>query len=61
MSTVEAAFYGACDGDLSVGQIADALAQLLEASPDATRDEVLGCARELLATGFFEVSSDSLV
>jgi hypothetical protein len=53
MSTVEAAFYGACDGELTVGQIADALAMLLEADIDATRREVVTAARDLLTTGFF--------
>ncbi len=53
MSTVEAAFYGACDGELTVGQIADAVAMLLEADVDATRREVVAAARDLLTTGFF--------
>ena len=56
VSTVEAAFYGACDGELTVGQIADALAVLLESDPAATTREVLTAARDLVGTGFFEVS-----
>jgi uncharacterized metal-binding protein len=55
MSTVEAAFYGACDGELTVGQIADAVAMLLEADRRAVRAEVRAAARDLLTTGFFTV------
>jgi hypothetical protein len=55
MSTVTAAFYGACDGELTAGQIADALVVLLETSPEATRDEIVEAARDLLLTGFFVV------
>lgn len=54
MDTVEAAFYGACDGELTVGQIADAVAVLLELEPEAVRSEVVATARELMVTGFFE-------
>jgi hypothetical protein len=57
LSTVEAAFYGACDGELAVGQIADAVAVLLEADMQATRREVVAVARDLLATGFFTVAT----
>ncbi len=56
MTTVEAAFYGACDGELSVGQIADALVVLLETDPTEIRDEVAKAARDLLVTGFFTVA-----
>jgi hypothetical protein len=57
LSTVEAAFYGACDGELAVGQIADAVAVLLEADVQATRREVVEVARDLLATGFFTIAT----
>jgi hypothetical protein len=53
MTTVEAAFYGACDGELTVGQIADAVAMLLDSDVAATRREVVDAARDLLTTGFF--------
>ena len=53
MSTVEAAFYGACDGELGVGQISDALAVLLGLDTRETRAEVVAATRDLLATGFF--------
>ncbi len=55
MTTVEAAFYGACDGELTVGQIADAVAMLLDSDVAATRREVVDAARDLLTTGFFAV------
>ncbi|MDP3890766.1 class I SAM-dependent methyltransferase [Nocardioides sp.] len=50
--TVEAALVGACDGELSVGQILDALAQLLELDADAIRATYLPTVRELVAEGF---------
>jgi hypothetical protein len=50
--TVEAALVGACDGDLSVGQILDALAQLLELDAVQTRETYLPVVRELVAEGF---------
>lgn len=52
--TVEAALVGACDGDLAVGQILDALAQLLDADPVGTRDAYVDAVRELVADGFLE-------
>ncbi len=52
--TVEAAVVGACDGDLALGQIADAVAQILDRDAGEVRAEVLGQARELLAEGFLE-------
>ncbi len=52
--TVEAALVGACDGELSVGQILDALAQLLELDPVQTRATYLPVVRELLVEGFLE-------
>ena len=45
VDTVEAAFVGACDGELSVGQIIAALAQLLEQDVDDVRRDVLPLAR----------------
>jgi hypothetical protein len=52
--TVEAALVGACDGELAVGQILDALAQLLDADPAETRAQYAGAVRELVAEGFLE-------
>jgi len=50
--TVEAALVGACDGDLTLGQILDALAQLLEQDPAHIRETYLPVARDLLREGF---------
>lgn len=52
VDTLEAAFVGACDGDLSVGQIVGALAQILGRDVDDVRREVLTAADELVAEGF---------
>ena len=43
---------GACDGELSVGQILDAVAQLLEVDPAETRATYLPAAQELADHGF---------
>ncbi len=50
--TVEAALVGACDGDLSVGQILGAVAGLLGADPVATRTTYLPIVQDLVAEGF---------
>ncbi|WP_246159971.1 N5-glutamine methyltransferase family protein [Microbacterium rhizomatis] len=47
-----AALVGACDGDLPVGTLIEAIAQLLEADPAALRAELLPKVRELVFTGF---------
>ncbi len=52
--TVEAALVGACDGELTVGQILDALAELLELDAAQTRTTYLPAVRELVAEGFLE-------
>jgi methylase of polypeptide subunit release factors len=52
VGTVEAAVAGASDGDLSVGQLLAALAQLLE---DEAVEGRLDGVRELLAEGFLEL------
>ena len=54
VDTVEAALVGACDGELSVGQILDALAQLLDRDPEATRTTYLPAVRELVLDGFLQ-------
>jgi Methyltransferase small domain len=54
VDTVEAALVGACDGDLSVGQILDALAQILERDPAELRATCLPVVRDLVAEGFLE-------
>ena len=47
-----AALVGACDGDLPVGVLVDAIAQLLGADAAALRADLLPRVRELLFTGF---------
>ena len=54
--TVEAAFLGACDGDLSVGQLLGALAALLERDEADLRQTYLPVVRELVGEGFLQVS-----
>jgi len=50
--TVVAALVGACDGELSVGQILAALADLLDLDPDESRTTYLTVVRELVEDGF---------
>ncbi len=47
-----AALVGACDGDLPVGVLVDAIASLLEVDAAELRGELLPAVRELLFTGF---------
>jgi methylase of polypeptide subunit release factors len=47
-----AALVGACDGDLPVGALVDAIAQLLEVDATELRADVLPRVRELIVTGF---------
>jgi hypothetical protein len=54
--TVEAAFLGACDGDLTVGQLLGALGALLERDEAELRETYLPVVRELVGEGFLEVS-----
>lgn len=55
--TAEAALVGACDGDLTLGVILDALAELLEESPKAMRQRLLPAVRDLVVEGFLQVVS----
>ena len=50
--TVEAGLVGACDGDLTVGQILDALATLLGEDAADAAARTGGAVRELVADGF---------
>jgi len=52
VDTVEAGLVGASDGDLTIGQILDALASLLGRDPVEVRNGYLPVARELLVEGF---------
>ncbi len=54
VDTVEAALVGACDGELTVGQILDAIAQLLELDPVRTRATYQPVVRELVVEGFLD-------
>lgn len=60
VDTVEAALVGACDGELTVAQILDALAQLLQdplgEDPEPRGTPDLAGVRELLSEGFLELS-----
>ncbi len=47
-----AAIVGACDGDLPVGSLVDAIAQLLDVDAAELRADVLPRVRELVVTGF---------
>jgi hypothetical protein len=50
--TVEAALVGACDGQLTVGQVLDAIAELLGLDVGEVRSTYLPVVRELVADGF---------
>ncbi|MGW0230765.1 DUF7059 domain-containing protein [Actinopolymorpha singaporensis] len=52
VDTAEGGFVGACDGELTVGQISDALATLLEEEPARMRGRLLPRARQLYAEGY---------
>ncbi len=49
-----AAAVGACDGDLSLSQIADALATILEVEPDACAEALVQGVRELVWLGMLQ-------
>ncbi|MDQ4055405.1 MAG: class I SAM-dependent methyltransferase [Actinomycetota bacterium] len=54
--TVVAALVGACDGELTVGQILDAVASLLDLDAEQTRATYLPQVRDLVAAGFLVAS-----
>jgi hypothetical protein len=54
--TVEAALVGACDGELTVGQILDALAKLLDLDAGRARTTYLPVVSELVREGFLVTS-----
>ena len=54
VDTVEAALAGACDGDLTIGQILDAVADILGLDAEQTRSTYLPTVRALVAEGFLE-------
>ncbi len=56
VGTALAGFVGACDGDLTAGQIIGALGALLEVEADAVAADVLPSARGLLTDGLLTTS-----
>jgi len=54
VDTVLAAVVGACDGDLPVGAILDAVAQLLDLDPALTRAQYLPELAELVSEGYLD-------
>lgn len=56
VDTALAAVVGACDGDLPLSALIDAVAGLLEVDPDVLRAEVLPRVRPLVEDGFLHVS-----
>ena len=50
--TVVAALVGACDGELAVGQILDALAELLDLDPTAVHEDYLPVVSDLVREGY---------
>jgi hypothetical protein len=56
VDTVEAALVGACDGELSVGQILGAVGELLDLDSDAARETYLPAVRDLVAEGFLRLA-----
>jgi hypothetical protein len=50
-TTAVAAMVGACDGDLSLGQIVAALGEILGEPSEALRRELVPTARQLLLDG----------
>lgn len=57
VSTIVAAAVGACDGELSVGQIGAALAALLDVPEGAVRAELLSAVRALAGDGLLLLAS----
>jgi methylase of polypeptide subunit release factors len=55
VGTVEAALAGACDGDLPLGPLLDAIAELTGAGPEAVRANALAVLPDLVADGFFDI------
>jgi len=52
VDTAEAALVGACDGELTVAQVLDALAVLLDLDPAALRSATLPAVRDLVEEGW---------
>ncbi len=59
VDTVVAAAVGACDGELPVGAILDAVAQLLELDRTATRERYLPELAAMVAEGYLELGQNT--
>jgi methylase of polypeptide subunit release factors len=55
VGTIAAALAGACDGDLPLGPLLEAIAQLTGADPGDVRDRALAVMPDLVADGFFDI------
>jgi hypothetical protein len=55
VGTVPAALAGACDGDLPLGPLLDAIAQLTGADPADVRSRAWDVLPDLIADGFFDI------
>jgi methylase of polypeptide subunit release factors len=55
VGTVEAALAGACDGDLPLGPLLAAIAEITGADPGGVRDQALAVLPDLVADGFFDI------
>ncbi len=59
VDTASGGILGACDGELALGTIIDAVASLLGLDPAATRRHALVVIRRAIAEGFLDLSGDS--
>ena len=57
VATLEAALAGACDGDLPLGPLLDAIAQLTGEEPGDVRSRAFTVMPDLIADGFFDIIS----
>ncbi|MDN3355956.1 methyltransferase [Actinomadura sp. DC4] len=55
VGTVAAALAGACDGDLPLGPLLAAIAELTGTDPGDVRDQALAVLPDLIADGFFDI------
>lgn len=56
VDTATAAWLGACDGDLTLGQILDAVGQLLGVPAGSLREDAAALARELVEEGYLTLA-----
>jgi hypothetical protein len=56
VDTVEAAIAGACDGELALGQILDAVSELLERNRDQLAATYVPAVRRLVDEGFLHTA-----